>query len=110
MDIGGTITRGIAMLTRIQGEGVAWKEGMPDPKRVQAFKCQRMRAGPLLVINLYMPAGQNPAQIEYRWALTRQTIEWAVKTGLEFVAIGDWNAEQTEEAPRCLPGPENNEK
>ena len=90
------------MLTRIQGEEVAWTEGMPDPKRVQAFKCQSAQAGPLLIINLYMPAGQSPAQAEHRRALTQQTIEWGVKTGLDFIAIGDWNAEQTEEAPRWL--------
>ena len=68
---------------------------MPDARRVQAFKCHRAQSGPLLVINVYMPAGQTPAQIEHRIALTQSTLEWAVKTGLDFVAIGDWNAEQT---------------
>ena len=81
---------------------MVWTEGMPDPKRVQAFKCQRAQAGPLLVINLYMPAGQSPAQLEHRQSLTQQTMEWAVKTGLDFIALGDWNAEQTEEVPRWL--------
>ena len=87
------------MLVGVQGEEVPWVDGMPDPKRVQAFKCQRARAEPLLVLSVYMPAGQTPEQVEHRVALTQQTLEWAIKTGLHFLALGDWNAEQTEEVP-----------
>ena len=90
------------MLARVQGEEVAWVEEMLDARRVQAFKCQRAQSGPLLVLNVYMPAGQAPAQIEHRFALTQQTLEWAVKTGFDFIAMGDWNAEQTEEVPHRM--------
>ena len=61
------------MLARVQGEEVAWVEGMPDARRVQAFKCQRAQSGPLLALNVYMPAGQVPAQLEHRIALTQST-------------------------------------
>ena len=88
------------MLVRIQGEEVPWTEGMPDPRRVQAYKCHRAGTRPLLILNVYMPAGQLQPQKEHRMALTRQTIEWAISTGYNFIIMGDWNAEQEEEIPR----------
>ena len=99
LDTCGTVTRGVAMIVRAQGEEVPWVQGMPDPRRVQAFKCHRAQAEPLLILNIYMPAGQGPDQIEERIGLTQKTLEWAIQTGLSFIALGDWNAEQTEEVP-----------
>ena len=90
------------MIVRIQGEEVKWTEGMPDSRRVQAYKCHRAGTTPLLVLNIYMPAGQLQPQKEHRMALTRQTIEWAVSTGYAFMILGDWNAEQDEEIPSEL--------
>ena len=35
-------------------------------------------------------------------ALTRQTFEWAISTGYDFMIIGDWNTEQEEEVQNEL--------
>ena len=91
-DRSGAATRGIAMLTRNSGFRVRGEASMPNPKRVMAYKMHREGLRPLLVLNVYMPAGPGAAAIE-REALIHDTIEWAVGTGEDFLAIGDWNCE-----------------
>ena len=65
---------------------------MPNPKRVMAYSVHREGTRPLLIINVYMPAGPGAAAVE-REALIHDTVEWAVGTGEDFLALGDWNCE-----------------
>jgi hypothetical protein len=92
--------RGVAILTRNATLSVVpYVVQPPHPKRTVAILCHRHGARPLLVVSVYAHGGSNTDRA--RSLFIAQTFEWAIKTGEDFLLLGDWN--ESEHGPNMLP-------
>ena len=88
-----------ARRTRLDGSRRGHHRGRPGPAsgdaggymahdgRLMALKVGRAGLRPLLVLNIYLPAGDKVPGNH----IAQEAIQWARNTGEEFVLLGDWN-------------------
>ena len=80
---------GVAFVTDWPAELVTFPLAETFPHRIMAVKAHRPRQRPLLVINAYLPANDEPLNQH----LCSSVVEWAATTGEDYIIMADWNRE-----------------
>ena len=95
-DAAGKSSGGVAIVADWPVELLDIPASSSFPSRVMAVKAHRPGQRPLLVINAYFPANDDPLN----QFLTEKIIDWVANTGEDYVILGDWNREQKQQ-PLC---------
>ena len=83
----GVVTAGVACISDIPAQMIDIARALAHDGRVMALKVGRHGLRPLIVVNIYLPAGDKvPGN-----AIAIDAIQWAGSTDKEFILMSDWN-------------------